>query len=134
MRKFVEKSDFFILLIIISFIFMVWAIMFWYGSKNNQSDTIAVIYKNREIYDKINLTQTEDGFIKINGANVKLQIKDNKIAFVDAVCFDKICENTGFINNTSQIAVCAPEQVAIVITSENKQPINTENEVDAVAR
>jgi hypothetical protein len=54
-------------------------------------------------------------FELVQNPQIRFKIKDNAIAFISSDCPDKICVNTGYINQTGQSAVCLPNRVSIHI-------------------
>ena len=62
------------------------------------------------------------------GKNVRIEVKDGKIAFTESDCPDKICVKTGFIHTAGQTAVCLPNGVSVTVKSGRD-----ENGVDVVA-
>lgn len=44
-----------------------------------------------------------------------LEVKDGAVRFVDSVCPDHICENTGWLRLEGEAAVCAPAGVAVTV-------------------
>ena len=61
--------------------------------------------------------------------HVKLELKDNKIRFLETDCPDKICVRTGFISKVGQSAVCLPNRIVVKITGGN----GNETGVDGIA-
>ncbi|MGL5972345.1 MAG: NusG domain II-containing protein [Oscillospiraceae bacterium] len=107
--------------IIVAFI-LVLSLLSWVAfvkPSNDGSDNIAVLIKNNEIIMDINLTKnTKDQKIFLNddyGIPGSLEIRENKIRFVDVSCPDKICEKAGFIGNKKQSAICIPNELVLNI-------------------
>ena len=63
------------------------------------------------------LPLSQDGVYPIEGAAlpVTLEVKDGAVRFVDSVCPDHICENTGWLRLEGEAAVCAPAGVAVTV-------------------
>lgn len=49
--------------------------------------------------------------------HIVFEVKDNKIAFMESDCPDKICVKTGFISKAGQTAACLPNKTIINITA-----------------
>lgn len=58
----------------------------------------------------VRLALSQDGTYPIEGAAlpVTLEVKDGAVRFVNSVCPDHICENTGWLRLEGEAAVCAP--------------------------
>ena len=44
-----------------------------------------------------------------------LEVKDGAVRFVNSVCPDHICENTGWLRLEGEAAVCAPAGVSVTV-------------------
>lgn len=78
---------------------------------------MAKVQVDGQVVKEIDLNAAEDQTIQIDSGKlpVTLEIKDHKIAFVNAVCPDKICEHYGYIHKSGQEAVCLPAKVSVHI-------------------
>ncbi len=96
---------------------------FYMYSKNFSENIIAEISVNGELYKTVSLNE-DKSFIIDKIPNIKLEIKDKKIRFIESDCPDKICINTNFIGTVGQMAVCLPNKVSVKIVPANE---NIEN-------
>jgi len=110
-------------ILIISLLFIS-AIALYFGFNlyyKNNSSAVAEISIKGEISEIIPLN--EEKLFSINSIqNIKFEIKENKIRFIESDCPDKVCIHTGFIGTIGQTAVCLPNNVSIKII-----PINGDN-------
>lgn len=47
--------------------------------------------------------------------NVRFQVRDGAIAFIESDCPDQICVRSGFINRPGQMAICLPNRCSLSI-------------------
>ena len=70
--------------------------------KNNKGEKIAKIYKDKKLLYTIDLSSVEKPYeIKLGddeNYNI-IQVNHNEISIIEASCHDKVCINTGKINN-----------------------------------
>lgn len=66
------------------------------------------------------LDSAQEGILQIDGGKlpVTLEVKNKEIAFVHALCPDKVCEHTGFIGKHGQQATCLPARVSVQILAD----------------
>ena len=81
---------------------------------------VARIYQNGEFTHEIALSH--DSHLTLGGNTV--QVRDGKIAIVEANCPDKTCVKTGFISGIIPI-ICLPNRVEVQI-------VNCENDYDGI--
>ena len=65
------------------------------------------LYKDSEPYE-VDLSE-------IFGVKVVLEVKDHAIRFKSSDCHDQICVHGGWLSKDMDIAVCMPNQVAVVV-------------------
>lgn len=65
------------------------------------------LYEDNEPYE-VDLTE-------LFGVHVVLEVKDHAIRFKSSDCPDQICVHAGWLSRDMDIAVCMPNQVAIVV-------------------
>lgn len=53
--------------------------------------------------------------LSVYGVPASLEILDHKIRFVEVICPNHTCEQTGFVWKDGQSAICLPNQTAVVI-------------------
>ncbi len=120
-----KKAD---IIIIIALLLSAITLYVSYEFLNGNSGSVkAEILINGEIKKTVSLDENKI-FSLDELPNVKFEIKNNKIRFLDSDCPDKICINTGFIGTAGQTAVCLPNSASIKIVTETT---NAEN-VDTV--
>ncbi len=123
-----KRMDFIIIAVLILLAIILYIIFYIYG-KNMTDDVSAEILINGQTIKTVSLN--EDRIFTIDELpDVKFEIKDKKIRFLESDCPDKICVNTGFIgaDTIEKIAVCLPNSASIHIISSDK---NT-NSPDAI--
>ncbi|WP_347489894.1 NusG domain II-containing protein [Desulfoscipio sp. XC116] len=79
---------------------------------------VAVIYKNEQVYQRINLTESINKQIKIEDSeghyNI-VEIKDGRVRIKEADCPNKLCVKAGWLTKPGQMAVCMPNRLRVVI-------------------
>lgn len=89
-----------------------------YHHAQSSDDLVAVIYKDGEVYQRVNLSRATDHEIKVidvNGSYNTIEVNDGRIQVSDANCPNRICVNSGWLSKSGQISVCAPHRVRVVI-------------------
>lgn len=126
-RSFVKKSDIVIILSVLAaaFLFLLWTSL---GKEN--SDAVAEIYVDGELYQSIDLSQVEEPYLLELDAqlHVVLEVSPDGIRFVESECPDKICIHTGELTSPPDYAACLPARVAVKIVSTSDQ-----TELDGIA-
>ncbi len=91
-------------------------VFLWLQSRDGD-DRIAVIAVSGETVREINLTQnkaTETFSLEgAGGHTVTFSLEGSRICFVDAQCPDKVCQNTGWVEEPGQSAVCLPFETSL---------------------
>lgn len=123
-RRLVKPAD-----LIIVFVIVLISVFFIFSDTKKTENPTAVITVNGEEIKRIDLNSAEDEVFTIaEKPAVTLEIKDNKIRFINAECPDKTCEKCGFLENAGDTAACVPSAVIVTIQSGNSS-----GEIDAVA-
>lgn len=126
-RSFVKKSDIVIILSVLAaaLLFLLWTSL---GKEN--SDAVAQIYVDGELYQSIDLSQVEEPYLLELDAqlHVVLEVSPDGIRFVESECPDKICIHTGELTSPPDYAACLPARVAVKIVSTSDQ-----TELDGIA-
>ncbi len=113
-----KRTDFIIISVLILLALISYIIFYIYG-KNVSDATLAKILINGRHIKTISLDKDKI-FIIDELTNIKFEIKDKKIRFLESNCPDKICVNTGFIGIVGETAVCLPNATSIQIISSDK--------------
>lgn len=123
-RRLVKLTD----LIIVFVIALISVFLIFFNARKTDNPTAVITVEGKEI-KRIDLNSAEDEAFTIDTKPVvTLEIKDNKIRFINALCPDKTCEKCGFLENTGDTAACVPASVVITIKGENSS-----DNLDAVA-
>ena len=86
-----------------------------------QPPTFVRIYVNDELKQELPLDEDTQYLINgQNGGTNLLIIEDGKAYVKDATCPDKVCVQMGKISELTQIVVCIPNKVVIVIESDGE--------------
>lgn len=121
---FIKKRYPKILFLIVILLSLVCSILY---IKNNKGGKIAKIYKDKKLLYTIDLSSVEKPYeIKLGddeNYNI-IQVNHNEISIIEASCRDKVCINTGKINNGTVPIVCLPNKVIIEINSNEEQKID----------
>lgn len=93
--------------------------LFFNFYKDTSTDVYAEIILKGDVVKTVFLDEDKTFSIE-EVPNVKFEIKDKKIRFLESDCPDKVCVNTGFIGSSGQTAVCLPNALSVKIV-----PIDT---------
>lgn len=126
-----KKADKYILLGIGIFLSLSIILVFIFKTFFTTPGARAIVTQNGNIIHTINLNEVSEPYEIIvetdhNGYNT-IYIDKDKIRFTDANCPDQLCVQTGFLSNTSDIAVCLPHGLFIEIEG------GTEGDIDILA-
>jgi len=111
-----NKSDYVILgMIILGLILAGW--LTGCTPEASQGHRIAVITQNKQLIERIDLDAvTQPREIKISGNYAEIiKVESGRIRFAAADCPDKICVNTGWLDEPGETAVCLPNRVIVTI-------------------
>lgn len=93
------------------------ALAFFLPSKS--TNTTAVITVDGKTVKEIKLKSAQNGVFTLSEApDVSFEIKDGKIAFVNAKCRDGLCEKRGFLYRAGDTAACLPNKTVITVRGE----------------
>ncbi len=111
-RNLIKRSDVFVIFLTLLLVFSS-LLIFRHSSSQN---AIAVVTVDGKVEKEIDLTLQEDCIITLDTEPVvTLQVKDNKIRFIDSECPDHTCEEMGFLSNIGDTAACVPAKVIVTI-------------------
>ncbi len=84
---------------------------------SRKGNTAEVLLNNSVV---MTLDLSEDKTVSPEGfPNVVFEVKDGAVRFRSSDCPDKICVNTGFIDQEGQTAVCLPNRLVLRIVSDS---------------
>lgn len=96
----------------------VWGIL----KQRNQTGTIAVITRNGEELERIDLAGVEKSYCITydweNGERNVILVENGSIRMQEASCPDAVCIRTGAITDSSKPIVCLPNHLIITILPE----------------
>lgn len=88
--------------------------------KSSSDTRTAVVSVDGKTVKTINLDKAENKIFTLKEApGVTVEIKNGEIAFVNAKCYDKTCEKSGFLHFAGETAACLPNKTVITVTGEN---------------
>lgn len=120
-RKFMKKSD--VIIIIALVLLSVLSLFALYGQKGDK--LVAEISYDGEVVMEIDLLKAENKVFTLEqNPKVSFEIKDQKIAFVNVDCPDKICEKGGFLHRPNETSICLPNRTTLNIKSNGKEEID----------
>ena len=107
-KKLFTKRD--IVIIALVLVAATLALVFIPKDKGN----VAVVMYGDETIMRIDLSRDKTYNIDAR-LPVTLEVKNEKIRFVNSQCPDLICEGFGFIGNGNEYAICVPARVSVYI-------------------
>ncbi len=89
---------------------------YWLNNKEGPAGTAHVTVNGEQVLE-LALENAPDQTIDLSvyGVPAFLEVREEKIRFVNVTCPDHICEKTGWIWRDGQSAVCMPNRTAVVI-------------------
>lgn len=122
-RKLIKPADVIIILLIAAL-----SVYLLIGAFSpSDKSLVAVVTVNGEEVRRIDLSSAEDEIITLDTSpTVTLEIKDGRIRFIDSLCPDSTCENSGFLDSHGDTAACVPAGTVVTIQG-------SESELDAIA-
>lgn len=79
------------------------------------------IYVDNKLYKKLPLSSNEKIEIVNGKAKNIVYIHDNGVEMEYANCHDHICEQTGFIKDSSKSIVCLPHKINVKVVAPQKE-------------
>lgn len=104
------------IILISSISIIIIAVLVIFLSVKNKGD-IARVYLNNEEILEINLKENNTYIVNGNISEVKIEVKDNKIAITESGCSDHTCIRFGYIDDSSKTIICAPNGIFIKVDS-----------------
>ena len=99
-------------IVIIFSLFVISVLPIFFYSSDSGKKEFYLLLDNKVIYlDKKNSILDLSEY----GKNVKIEILEEKLRFIESDCRDKICIKTGFISKCNDVAICIPNKVALQI-------------------
>ncbi len=116
--KFLKKSDL-ILVAVIVLLCAAFLVPKYLGVKSNLT---AVIYKDGEIVEQINLSSVTESYeIDLECMpEAKLTVEPGCIYYSYADCPDKLCVNTGRLSRAGDTAACIPSKTLVVLVGDKE--------------
>lgn len=112
--------------IVIIFSIIITAVLVFALSLNSSYEqNVLEIYQDGALIKTISLSNSVNETIEFEELTV--EIDGTKVRVIDSQCFDHVCENTGYIEETGEVIVCMPNKLLLKIVGEE-----TETTYDAV--
>lgn len=123
-RKLIRPADVVIIILIV-----VLSVSTLVGAFAPEDDyLVAVVTVNGEEIRRIDLSSAEDEIFTLDTSpTVTLEIKDGRIRFIDSLCPDSTCENSGFLDSHGDTAACVPAGTVVTIQG------SAQSDIDAIA-
>ena len=121
-KKLFKRADALLIIILL----VISLIMFIPKFINNNKSKIAVVYKNGEIVNRIELDSVKNSYdIDLKSSpKVILQVDKGKIRYKSSECHDKLCVKCGWLTKVGDTSVCIPSKTMVIIEgeSDNESP------------
>lgn len=83
---------------------------------------VAEVYCDGETVEVIDLTAVEKAYTFSPKKGAEITVENGRIRFSSAVCRDKLCVNSGWLDKNGQTAACLPERIVICIKGSDAAP------------
>ena len=122
-RKLIRPADIVIIILIVAL-----SVSTLVGAFAPEDDyLVAVVTVNGKELRRIDLSSAEDEIFTLDTSpTVTLEIKDGKIRFIDSLCPDSTCENSGFLDSHGDTAACVPAGTVVTIQG------SAQSDIDAI--
>lgn len=126
--KFVKKSDFIIIVVILV---LALTLSIFYRRINSDKSAVAEIYYSSELVETIDLNLGIDRTFTIPQDDHVIihQYKDGSIRFEESDCPDKVCIKAGKLSVVGESATCLPNKVTIKVIPKDDY---NEDDVDII--
>ncbi len=120
-RKLIRPAD-----IVIIFLIVALSVLVLAGAFAPAEDSlVAVVSVDGKEVKRIDLSSAEDEIITLDTSPaVTLEIKDGKIHFIDSLCPDGTCENSGFLDSHGDTAACVPAGTVVTVQGSETSKID----------
>lgn len=88
----------------------------------NSDRLTATIWVDGEITQTIELDEVEKAYTITPKSGTTIEVQQGKIRFAQAVCRDKLCVNSGWLDTNGQTAACLPERIVVSISGSDGSP------------
>ncbi len=112
-QKLIKATDVFVIFLT----FLTIVILSIINFKNSSHKLIATVTVNGEEVKKVVLTEAENEIFTLKTSpQVTIEIKDNKIRFINSLCPDGTCEKSGFLEKPGDTAACLPAKTVVTVS------------------
>ncbi len=118
------RSDSIVIFLMLILLALVYS-KYWSFNKDSSSDHYAQVTITNLPKQKISLHENKIYTFSGRIGDTKIQVKDNKIRFLNSPCHKKYCLHSGWLSNTGSIAACIPNGITVSIK-------NIINQYDAI--
>ena len=112
------RSDAIIILLMLILLSLVYS-KYWVFDNEQSSDHYAQVTITNLPKQKISLHQDKIYTFAGRIGDTKIQVKNNRIRFINSPCHKKYCIHSGWLANAGSIAACVPNGVSVVIKNLN---------------
>lgn len=117
-RAFFKRGDLWAILALLLIAAAVYGFSLWRGRMPEGTELSAEITLDGQVAETILLTGHPDEIFTLDEQpNVTFEINQGRIRFINAVCPDKLCEQSGFLDAPNETAACLPYRVAVRIVA-----------------
>ena len=82
---------------------------------NAKAGILAIVFYGNHMSKEVSLNTNCVYHFESNGMTVHTKVLNGKIAFIESLCPDHICESFGWLSEQGDIAVCLPAGVVLEI-------------------
>jgi hypothetical protein len=112
--------------IVIIIALLVAAVAFIPFMRAESRDTV-LVYKGADVIAEYPLDEDKIFYVDGVDGSLEIEIKDERVRVRSSPCRNQICVKTGWISESYEQIVCAPNHVLVLIKSEDE-----EEEIDAI--
>ena len=116
-RKLFKKGDIIIIAAVAAL-----ALVLLAPSLVKKDSLTAQIYVDGQMAEEIDLSAVSESYSFSPKDGTKIEVENGKIRFASAVCRDKLCVKSGWLDRNGQTAACLPERIVISIKGGGSAP------------
>lgn len=119
-----KKIDLFIILGVVLIAGSIYGWNYYKTHTTQYSEKYVEIYQDGNLYDSVNILDNKEIHVDTDLGHNVILVNHGKVQMLDSDCPDKICVNTGTIDQVGQSIVCLPNKVYVVIAGTSEDGID----------
>lgn len=115
--KLIKKGDLLVIAVIAAI-----ALILFIPTLSKKEYLTASVYADGKIIREIDLNAVEKTYTFSPKEGTEIEVSHCRIRFCSAVCRDRLCVSSGWLDRNGQTAACLPEKIVICIKGSDNAP------------